>query len=63
MAFVVVFLSCAKVFAHHGGSEYALNQTVEFKAKLTRVDLINPHSWLNAKEHPQSIKPTRSGHW
>jgi hypothetical protein len=33
-------------FAHHGGSEYALNQTVEFKAKLTRVDLINPHSWL-----------------
>ena len=46
MAFVVVFLSCAKVFAHHGGSEYALNQTVEFKAKLTRVDLINPHSWL-----------------
>jgi len=120
IAFVVVFLSCAKVFAHHGGSEYALNQTVEFKAKLTRVDLINPHSWLyfdvvdkdgkishhrcemrsvhvlrrsgwtpdlfqvgqqitleaspnrtdpnscylqtNMKEHPQNIKPTRSGH-
>src|SRR5438552_7353066 len=32
--------------AHHGGAEYALNQTVEFKAKLTRIDLINPHSWL-----------------
>src|SRR3989442_3161287 len=32
--------------AHHGGAEYALNQTVEFKAKLTRVALINPHSWL-----------------
>src|SRR5438132_809195 len=46
IAFVAVFLSSAMLFAHHGGSEYALNQTVEFKAKLTRVDLINPHSWL-----------------
>src|SRR5438552_11506184 len=46
IAFVAVFLSSALLFAHHGGSEYALNQTVEFKAKLTRVDLINPHSWL-----------------
>jgi hypothetical protein len=32
--------------AHHGGSEYDLGKTVQFKAKLTRVDLINPHSWL-----------------
>jgi hypothetical protein len=45
-AFVLIFLLPQFVFAHHGGSEYALNQTVEFKAKLTRVDLINPHSWL-----------------
>src|SRR4249920_2121638 len=45
-AFVVVFLIPLVALAHHGGSEYALNQTVEFKAKLTRVDLINPHSWL-----------------
>src|SRR4051812_9069379 len=42
----IVFLLCPLVFAHHGGTEYALNQTVEFKGKLTRVDLINPHSWL-----------------
>ena len=34
------------LFAHHGGSEYDLTKTVEFKGKLTRVDLINPHSWL-----------------
>ncbi len=46
LAFLAIFLSSAIAFAHHGGSEYALNQTVEFKAKLTRVDLINPHSWL-----------------
>ena len=32
--------------AHHGGSEYDLRATVEFKAKLTRVEMINPHSWL-----------------
>src|SRR5215467_11341133 len=36
----------AVAFAHHGGSEYDLRKTVEFKGKLTRVDLINPHSWL-----------------
>jgi hypothetical protein len=41
---VFVLLLAQTAFAHHGGSEYALNQTVEFKAKLTRVDLINPHS-------------------
>src|SRR5215470_12346212 len=41
-----LILSPAFAFAHHGGSEYNLQQTVEFKGKLTRVDLINPHSWL-----------------
>ncbi len=46
IVFIAVLLAAPPAFAHHGGSEYALNQTVEFKAKLTRVDLINPHSWL-----------------
>ena len=46
IAFLAVFLSAEIAFAHHGGSEYELNKTVEFKGKLTRVDLINPHSWL-----------------
>jgi hypothetical protein len=32
--------------AHHGGAEYDLGKTVEFKAKLTRVELINPHAWI-----------------
>ena len=32
--------------AHHGGSEYDMTKTVEFKAKLTRVEMINPHSWI-----------------
>ena len=43
--FIVLFFSHFAL-AHHGGSEYDLGKTVEFKAKLTRVDLINPHSWL-----------------
>src|ERR671937_2359247 len=43
---VCLLLAPVAALAHHGGAEYALNQTVEFKAKLTRVDLINPHSWL-----------------
>ena len=46
IVFSLVFLLPQFVFAHHGGSEYELNKTVEFKGKLTRVDLINPHSWL-----------------
>ncbi|HYR85444.1 MAG TPA: DUF6152 family protein [Terriglobia bacterium] len=46
IAFVILFLLSQLALAHHGGTEYALNQTVEFKARLTRVDLINPHSWL-----------------
>ncbi|HEY7336797.1 MAG TPA: DUF6152 family protein [Bryobacteraceae bacterium] len=33
-------------WAHHGGAEYDLGKTVEFKAKLTRLELINPHSWI-----------------
>src|SRR5215471_4207753 len=32
--------------AHHGGAEYDLGKTVEFKGKLTGVDMINPHAWL-----------------
>jgi len=43
---LAILLSPQLVFAHHGGAEYELSKTVEFKGKLTRVDLINPHSWL-----------------
>jgi hypothetical protein len=44
--FVALVLLPELALAHHGGSEYNLGQTVEFKGKLTKVDLINPHSWL-----------------
>jgi hypothetical protein len=44
--FFLVLLSPQLAVAHHGGAEYDLSKTVEFKAKLTRVELINPHSWI-----------------
>ena len=33
-------------FAHHGGGTFDLGKTIELSGKLTRIDLINPHSWL-----------------
>src|SRR5207244_4007656 len=46
IAFSLIFLLPRFALAHHGGSEYDLTKTVEFKARLTRVDLINPHAWI-----------------
>jgi hypothetical protein len=42
----LLLLSSHLALAHHGGAEYDMKQTVEFKGKLTRVDMINPHSWI-----------------
>lgn len=44
--FLFVLLSPKLALAHHGGAEYDLGKTVVFKGKLTKVDFINPHSWL-----------------
>jgi Family of unknown function (DUF6152) len=44
---VLLSLLAAPAFAHHGAGTFELNKTVTFtSAKLTRIDLINPHSWL-----------------
>jgi len=43
---LLVFALAPLALAHHGGNEYDLSKTIEFKGKLTRVDLINPHGWL-----------------
>ncbi|MBV9770044.1 MAG: hypothetical protein JOZ32_10775 [Bryobacterales bacterium] len=44
--FPLILLVPQFAIAHHGGSEYDLKTTVEYKAKLTGVELINPHSWI-----------------
>src|SRR5277367_5469316 len=43
---LLLLLTFELALAHHGGSEYDMKQTVEFHAKLTRVEMINPHSWI-----------------
>jgi hypothetical protein len=32
--------------AHHGGGTFDNTKTIELKGKLTRLELINPHSWI-----------------
>src|SRR5579863_2613464 len=44
--FLLAVLIPQLALAHHGGAEYDLGKTVEFKGKLTGVDMINPHSWI-----------------
>jgi hypothetical protein len=46
--FAVVFVAfVVPAFAHHGAGTFELSKTVTFPgAKLTRIELINPHSWL-----------------
>ena len=45
--FVALSLSLAQpAFAHHGGGTFDNTRTIELTGKLTRLDLINPHSWL-----------------
>ena len=46
-AFIVAFMaSTVPAFAHHGGGTFDLSQSVTYTGKLTRVELVNPHSWL-----------------
>jgi hypothetical protein len=43
----VIALSAASVAAHHGFGTFDITTTVSFNgALLTRIQLINPHSWL-----------------
>jgi hypothetical protein len=44
---IVVFTAVAlPAVAHHGPGTFDLSKTVTLTGKLTRIDLINPHSWL-----------------
>jgi hypothetical protein len=46
-AFLVVAVLCAvPAFAHHGPGTFELGKSVTFTGKLTRIDFVNPHSWL-----------------
>jgi hypothetical protein len=43
---VLIFLGAQLLFAHHGAGTFDLSKTIQLQGKLTKVDLINPHSWL-----------------
>ena len=47
VAFLVVLFACAApARAHHGPGTFELGKSVTYTGKLTRVDFVNPHSWL-----------------
>jgi len=42
----MVLFSSAFVEAHHGAGTFDLTRSVTFTGTLTRIELINPHSWI-----------------
>jgi hypothetical protein len=45
--FAVVLVSLAlPAFAHHGGGTFDMSKAVTYTGTLTKVELVNPHSWL-----------------
>jgi hypothetical protein len=58
----VVFLACGSVAAaHHGAGTFELSKSVTFRGTLTRIEFINPHSWLyfEVKEADGSVSKHR----
>ena len=44
---IAFILPAAVASAHHGFGSFEVNKTVSFPgARLTRIELVNPHSWL-----------------
>jgi hypothetical protein len=46
VAFVVEKPFVSFVLAHHGGGSFDLTRSVTYNGTLTKVELVNPHSWL-----------------
>lgn len=40
-------IAAASASAHHGFGNFAMNEDVEFTGVITRLDFVNPHSWLH----------------
>src|SRR5499427_9722205 len=43
---VVLLASTVPARAHHGGGTFDLTKSVTYEGILTKVELVNPHSWL-----------------
>ena len=45
---LVGLLTAAGALAHHAfATEFDVNRPIELKGKVTKVELINPHSWIH----------------
>ena len=45
-AFLIALFAATPVLAHHGGGSFDLSKSVTYEGVLTKVELVNPHSWL-----------------
>ena len=43
---LLVLLWAQPARAHHGAGSFELSKTIQLQGRLTKIDLINPHSWL-----------------
>jgi hypothetical protein len=43
---LLLTIAALPVFAHHGPGTFDLSKSITYNGKLTRIELINPHSWL-----------------
>jgi hypothetical protein len=47
-AAICLLCSCQPLLAHHSfAAEFDIKKPIEFKGKVVKVELINPHSWIH----------------
>jgi hypothetical protein len=55
----LVLVSAAPALAHHGFGTFDMQKSVTLTGKLTRIEMINPHSWLYFEATDEKGKVTK----